>query len=98
MGRKADKQASLGPRERKPPPVSARWPWPAKLALLQGACMLALATRRSASAAIAMANIGAALMYSGVRGDVRRPVRLLGAGIGASFAALDFRRGRPVSA
>src|SRR5256885_16277528 len=83
-----------GPRELKPRPVAVRLPWPARLALLQGACMLALAARRSTSAALALGNIGAAMMYSGLRGEGRKPLRFLGASTGASFAALEFRRRR----
>ena len=37
-----------------------------------------------------LANIGVTLLYSGLRGEVRRPTRLLGAGIAFTYAALDF--------
>lgn len=89
--------ARPGPREMRPRPVKARRPPQARLALLQGAALLALAARRSTSAAIALGNIGAALIWSGCSGEVRRPLRLLGAATGASFGALDLRRGRVAS-
>jgi hypothetical protein len=37
-----------------------------------------------------LANVGAALAVAGARGKVSRELRLLGAGIGLSFAAMDF--------
>lgn len=86
--------ARPGPRELRPRPVKARRPPQARLALLQGAVLLAMATRRSVSAAIALGNIGAAMIYSGVTGEARRPLRFLGMATGTSFGVLDLRRGR----
>jgi hypothetical protein len=95
-----DMEASGGksaplPWETKPRPVKARRPLRARLALLQGACLLALSIRRPAGTALALGNIGAAMLYAGARSDVRRPQRLLGWSVGLSFAALELRRGRP---
>ena len=86
--------ASPGPRELRPPPVAVKRPWPAKLALMQGACLLAFSARRSTSAALAMANVAGAMMYAGLRGEVRRPLRTLGATMSATFGAIDLSRGR----
>jgi hypothetical protein len=37
-----------------------------------------------------LANVGAVLLAAGARGKVARELRLLGAGVGLSFAAMDF--------
>ena len=39
---------------------------------------------------IGMANVGASLALAGRRGEVRRPLRILGLGMALGFAALDF--------
>jgi hypothetical protein len=84
-------QTLAGPREQRPRPAANRLPPAARIALAHGA-YLALAglpaLRRGRGAGASLASIGAALAMAGARGKVARELRILGAAVGLSCAAL----------
>jgi len=90
---------SFGPREQMPRPARVRRPPAARVALLHGAYLVAAGGRSLARfkwTGACLANVGAALVASGARGKVSRELRILGAGIGLTLAALDLRDHRTI--
>ena len=93
----AQREVAAGPRELRPRPAEIRRPPAARVALVHGAWLLfaggwpLLSSRRSnKEAGACLASIGAALIASGARGKVARELRLLGAAVAVTIAALDF--------
>jgi hypothetical protein len=88
-----------GPREARPRPALDRRPPAARLALVHGVYLVAtggweLVPRRRAwtgGLGACLVNVGAALAAAGLRGKVSRELRLLGVGVGLSFAAIQIQ-------